>query len=91
MGSVFPGALDDFTNPTSESKPNDPTNPHSSMHANSFDAIEALEAKVGTTAQANARVHVSSTQPDGVGPYLWVQTNLGVDGSGFTFWIEDDT
>lgn len=90
MGTVFPGALDNFVNPDENTNPSNPATLHSDMHANSFDAIEALEAKVGTTAQANARIHVSPVQPVGPGPYLWVQTGLG-GGGDMTFWIEDGT
>ena len=32
---------------------------------------------------------VSNTQPAFSGPGIWVQTGLGADGAGFTFWIED--
>ena len=34
-------------------------------------------------------VFVQPDQPVGNGPYLWVQTGLGDDGSGFTLWVED--
>ncbi len=45
MTTVYPGALDSFTNPG----PLDFTDviPHHSQHSNANDAIEALEAKVG--------------------------------------------
>ncbi len=33
---------------------------------------------------------VSQTRPEGgPGPFLWVQTGMGEDRTGFTFWIED--
>lgn len=33
---------------------------------------------------------VGPSQPIGVtGQYLWVQTGLGDDGTGITFWVED--
>ena len=45
MATNFPVSLDSLTNPTSGNTLNSPS--HSSQHANSNDAIEALEAKVG--------------------------------------------
>ena len=38
-----------------------------------------------------APTYVGSEPPAAAGPYLWVQTGLGADGGGFTFWIEDGT
>lgn len=34
---------------------------------------------------------VSATNPGLINPGLWVQTGLGADGTGITFWIEDGT
>lgn len=35
-------------------------------------------------------VFVQPTAPTPTGsPYLWIQTGLGADGTGFTFWVED--
>lgn len=45
MATNFPTTLDSLTNPTSGQTLNAPS--HSTQHANSNDAIEALEAKVG--------------------------------------------
>lgn len=38
---------------------------------------------------APAEIFISPTRPSFTSPGLWIQTGLGVDGSGFTFWIED--
>ncbi len=46
MSTAYPGALDTLTNPTSSDTLNSPS--HSAQHANSNDAIEAIEAKLGT-------------------------------------------
>ena len=35
------------------------------------------------------QVFVQPAQPAAAGPYLWVQTGLAPNGSGFTFWFED--
>lgn len=45
MATNFPSSLDSLTNPTSGNTLNSPS--HSSQHANSNDAIEAIQAKVG--------------------------------------------
>jgi len=50
MATNFPTSLDSLTNPISTDKLNNPS--HSSQHANSNDAIEALEAKVGVDGSA---------------------------------------
>lgn len=92
MPTNFPTSADSFTNPAAGTSPdaNGPL-PHHAQHANANDAIAALEAKVGTTAQSNARVHVGPTGPTGTGNYVWVQTGLGVGGTDFTIWFEDGT
>lgn len=46
MGSAYPGALDSFTNPTSTDGMNSPS--HSDQHADANDAIEAIQAELGT-------------------------------------------
>jgi len=46
MAINYPGSLDNFTNPTSASPINSPS--HADQHSNANDAIEALEAKVGS-------------------------------------------
>jgi len=45
MATNFPVSLDSLTNPTSGNTLNSPS--HSSQHANSNDAIEAIQAKIG--------------------------------------------
>jgi hypothetical protein len=45
MATSYPGALDDFTNPTSGDTLDSPS--HSGQHANANDAIEAVEDKLG--------------------------------------------
>ncbi len=47
MTTAFPGALDAFDNPSSNSQLSSATVPHAAQHANANDAIEALQAKVG--------------------------------------------
>lgn len=50
MATNFPTSLDALTNPTSGQTLNSPS--HSTQHANSNDAIEALQAKVGVNSSA---------------------------------------
>ena len=51
----YPGSLDNFTNPTSASPINSPS--HADQHSNANDAIEALEAKVGSNNSAVTTSH----------------------------------
>ena len=44
MSTNYPGALDNFTNPTATDSLNSVTVPHADQHANANDAIEAIEA-----------------------------------------------
>ncbi len=46
MASSYPGALDALTNPTGTARMD--TVPHAAQHANANDAIEAIEAELGT-------------------------------------------
>lgn len=48
MATSYPGSLDAFTNPTGSDTLDNPD--HATQHADANDAIEALEAKVGTGA-----------------------------------------
>lgn len=54
MPTVFPGGLDNFTNPTPADRLSTPTVLHSTQHTNANDAIEALEAKVGINGSLDA-------------------------------------
>jgi len=50
VATNFPASLDSLTNPSSSDSLNSPS--HSAQHANSNDAIEALQAKVGVDSSA---------------------------------------
>lgn len=52
MATNFPTSLDTLTNPTSSNKLSDVGVLHADQHANSNDAIEALQAKVGVNSSA---------------------------------------
>lgn len=49
MATTFPTTIDSFTNPTNSSNMNDVGVVHADQHANTNDAIEAIEAYVGVT------------------------------------------
>lgn len=49
-------------------------------------STQSIEVDNGLSQQ---NLYVSELQPEFSGPGLWIQTGLGNDGSGFTFWIED--
>lgn len=54
MASAFPGGLDNFTNPTASDSLDSVVVPHATQHANSNDAIEAIEATLGTNPQGDS-------------------------------------
>lgn len=54
MPSVYPGALDALNNPTATTDLDDGTVPHAQQHANSNDAIEAIQAELGTLPKGSA-------------------------------------
>lgn len=48
MGTNYPGALDAFVNPTPDDELDSVIVPHDQQHANANDAIEAMQATLGT-------------------------------------------
>lgn len=54
MATAYPGALDNYTNPLPDDNQGDPVT-HSSQHSNHNDAIEAIQAFVGTDQAALTR------------------------------------
>jgi len=48
MATSYPSGIDNFTNPTSTDTLDSATVPHATQHANANDAIEAIEAELGT-------------------------------------------
>lgn len=54
MPTVYPGALDNFTNPISTNDLDDGTVPHAQQHANLNDAIEAVEGELGISPKGAA-------------------------------------
>ena len=50
MTTAFPGAIDNFTNPTATDALDSVTVPHAAQHANVNDAVEAIQTAIGTTA-----------------------------------------
>ena len=47
MSTVYPGSLDNFTNPSATDMLNSVTVPHHQQHSNLNDAVEAIETVLG--------------------------------------------
>ena len=47
MATSYPSGLDNFTNPSSTDKLDSATVPHAAQHANTNDAIEAIQVELG--------------------------------------------
>lgn len=82
MSSSYPGALDSFSNPSGASYQDDASVLHADQHANANDAIEALEAKLGTGSSTAAAGKV--LRATGAGASAWGQVNVTTDVVGFT-------
>jgi hypothetical protein len=54
MATVYPGAIDNFTNPTSSDTLNSLTVPHAAQHSDLNDAVEAIETALGTNPEGGA-------------------------------------
>lgn len=75
MATLFPGALDNFTNPTGTDLVTNPD--HGLQHANANDAIEAIEAKVGTGASTPVANRI--LLGNGIGTSTWGQVDLSTE------------
>jgi hypothetical protein len=54
MATAYPGAIDNFTNPTSSDTLNSVTVPHATQHSDLNDAVEAIETALGTNPEGGA-------------------------------------
>ena len=54
MTTAYPGAIDDFTNPTSSDTLDSQTVPHAAQHSDLNDAVEAIETALGTNPEGGA-------------------------------------
>lgn len=54
MATAYPSNLDNFTNPTSSDTLDSASVPHATQHANANDAIEAIEAELGTNPKGSS-------------------------------------
>ena len=89
MATAYPGAIDDFTNPTASDTLNSESVPHASQHADANDAIEAIETVLGTNpeggeATVSARIGALETTVDTAETGLVdrvdaLETGLGLD------------
>jgi hypothetical protein len=59
MATAYPGAIDNFTNPTSSDTLNSVTVPHATQHSNLNDAVEAIEATLGIDPQGGSATVVA--------------------------------
>jgi hypothetical protein len=96
MATAYPGAIDNFTNPTSSDTLNSVTVPHATQHADINDAVEAIETTLGIDPQGGsatvvARLNANDTavglkapliSPTLVTPVLGVATATDVTLSG---------
>lgn len=80
MASLYPGAQDNFTNPLNTDKLNNPD--HATQHANVNDAVEALEAKLGTGASTATAGKV--LRATGTGVTSFGQVDVTTDLASFT-------
>lgn len=46
--------------------------------------VETARANLGVTP-----IYIQHSSPEAPHPHLWIQTGLGPNGKGMTFWIED--
>ena len=67
MATNYPSALDNLTNPTSTDTLDSATGPHASQHTDINDAVEAIEAELGTLPKgsfATVKARLSAGDPD---------------------------
>ena len=69
MATSYPDGLDNFTNPTASDTLDSATVPHATQHANTNDAIEAIEAELGTTpkgSKASVKARLDSVDANAI-------------------------
>ena len=67
MPTSYPGSLDNFTNPTGTDQTDSVTVPHATQHADLNDAVEAVQAELGTTpsgSSATVKARLDATDPE---------------------------
>lgn len=67
MATNYPSSLDNLTNPTSTDTLDSATVPHASQHTNINDAVEAIEAELGTLPKgsfATVKDRLAAGDPD---------------------------
>ena len=76
----YPTALDAFTNPTGSDRLSSPS--HSSQHADVNDAVEAIEARLGTGSQTTPGAASRVFRSTSASASEWASLALGTDVSG---------
>lgn len=69
MATAYPAALDTLTNPTATDAMNSATVPHATQHANLNDAMEAVQATLGSNPQggfASVKARIQAVEEQGV-------------------------
>lgn len=78
MATAYPAALDTLVNPTATDPMNSSTVPHADQHANINDAMEAVQATLGTNPQgASASVSARIAAVEGAGVSFAALTATG--------------
>ena len=67
MATNYPSSLDSFTNPTATDTLDSATVPHAAQHTDINDAVEAIEAELGTNPKgsfASVKARLVAGDPD---------------------------
>jgi hypothetical protein len=81
MTTVYPGAIDDFTNPTPSDTLNSLTVPHAAQHSDLNDAVEAIETTLGVNPEG-----AESTVSDRIGA---LETTVDAEDTGLVDRVGD--
>jgi hypothetical protein len=84
VATSYPDGLDNFTNPTASDTLDSATVPHATQHANTNDAIEAIEAELGTTpkgSKASVKARLDSVDANAITTSLPLTSSGTVGGS----------
>lgn len=91
MATSYPGTLDAYGDPAPSTPLNDPTYGHAAQHKNHNDAIEAIEAELGTIPKgSDATVKARLNRIDGVlgGARVYSGTSFPVTPVAGDVWID---
>jgi len=72
--SLYPGAIDSFTDPTASDRLDSP--PHATLHADKHDAIEKIETELGVAPKTIDDTVTPTATPDSVAIFLDMVANI---------------